>query len=262
MAAKGKSAKTMGAESVTLLRHMLEMELAKLREDNEFDVVIFMGVDGRIFSSSIAADLSPAQYSLMNLVKANLVHICGQLGSRNMQFSIQQYEAGTVYITGVGEKAFLLMFHTKPFELPKMTARAQSILVGSSVLKHLFDLRPISEAAMKGYPEAVVTELRRLTRRLFVDKYEESAEYKRNMDLLAFLREKLTVLTGVGAAQEILQLSLSEIGTPAKFMKVNQWNAVFERVIARVREQAGDIAAEKAAADWKAEFERKLRTFV
>jgi predicted regulator of Ras-like GTPase activity (Roadblock/LC7/MglB family) len=106
----------MEAESVTLLKHMLEMELMRLRDEQGFDVVLFLGVDGRIFTSSIPPELTPEQYHLLNLVKGNLVHICRQLGKQNLRFSVQQFTAGTVFISGVGEKAFLVLFTTKELE--------------------------------------------------------------------------------------------------------------------------------------------------
>ncbi|HKZ47952.1 MAG TPA: hypothetical protein VJ397_04080 [Thermoplasmata archaeon] len=259
---KGKTEKTMEAESVTLLKHMLEMELAKVREENAFDVVLFMGVDGRIFSSSIPAELSPDQYRLLNLVKGNLVHICGQLGSKNMKFSVQQYEVGSVFISGVGEKAFLLMFTSRPVEVTQMEAPVRSVLQASAVLRHLFEIRPLTEEYLARQPPEVAAELKRLTRRLFVEKYEETGEFRRNMEVLKFLREGLVGLVGVGPAQEILQLVFSEAGTAAKFMKEEQWMAAFDRLVARLREQAGDVAAEKAKKEWGPEVRRLLKSFV
>ena len=261
--AKGKTEKTLEAESVTLLKHMLEMELRKVREDNAFDVVLFMGVDGRIFSSSIPTELTPTQYRLLNLVKGNLVHICGQLGSQNMKFSLQQYDSGTVVISGVGEKAFLVMFTAKPLDLAKMQEQAQAVLLGSSVVKFLFEMRPMSEAQLAAQPEAVAVELKRLTRRLFVEKYEETADFRRNMEVLKFLQARLgEALGGPGPAQEILQLAFSEVGAAAKFMKEDQWLALFEKVVTRIREAGGEVAGDKALREWGPELRRLLKSFV
>jgi hypothetical protein len=259
---KAKTEKTLEAESVTLLKHMLEMELRKVREENQFDVVLFMGVDGRIFSSSIPAELKPDQYRLLNLVKANLVHICGQLGSQNMKFSIQQYDTGTVVISGVGEKAFLVMFTARPVDITAMGAQAQQVQTASLVLRFLFELRPMTDAQLGRQPEAVAAELKRLTRRLFVEKYEETGDYRRNMELLKFLQTRLGEAVGVGPAQEIIQLAMSEAGGAAKFMREDQWLAVFEKVVGRIRELGGDVAGEKAQREWGPEFRRLLKSFV
>ena len=260
---KGKTEKTLEAESVTLLKHMLEMELRKVREEYKFDVVLFMGVDGRIFSSSVPPELAPAQYRLLNLVKGNLVHICGQLGSQNMEFSLQQYDTGTVLISGVGEKAFLVMFTAKPIDMAKVEEQAKAVRTASAVLKFLFEMRPMSEAQLAAQPEAVSTELKRLTRRLFVEKYGETADYRRNMEVLKFLQTKLgEALGGPGPAQEILQLAFSEVGAAAKFMKEDQWLAVFEKVVNRIREAGGDVAGDKANREWGPELRRLLKSFV
>jgi len=259
---QGKTGKTLEAESVTLLKHMLEMELRKVREENQFDVVLFMGVDGRIFSSSIPPELKPDQYRLLNMVKANLVHICGQLGSQNMKFSIQQYDAGTVLISGVGEKAFLVMFAARPMDITAMGAQTHQVLTASGVLKFLFEMRPMTEAQLGRQPEAVSAELKRLTRRLFVEKYEETGDYRRNMEILKYIQTKLSEAVGVGPAQEIMQLAFSEAGSAPKFMKEDQWNTVFEKVVARIRELGGDVAGEKAAREWGPEFRRLIKSFV
>src|SRR5438034_183572 len=113
-----KVVKTMEAESVGLLKHMLESELKRARQENGFDIVLFLGVDGRIFASDVPWNLDPKQYRLLNLVKGNLPDICGQLSSQNLKLSVQQYDAGTIIISGVGDKAFLVFLATKPLELP------------------------------------------------------------------------------------------------------------------------------------------------
>src|SRR3989442_9736018 len=86
--------KTMGAETVGHLKHLLETELKRAREENDLNIAMFLGVDGRIFSSSIPNRLDPRQYRLLNLLKGNLAHICNQLGGQNMMMSVQQFQAG------------------------------------------------------------------------------------------------------------------------------------------------------------------------
>ena len=42
--------KTLEAKDVGLLKHMLAMELERLTEKADLDIVLFLGVDGRMFS--------------------------------------------------------------------------------------------------------------------------------------------------------------------------------------------------------------------
>ena len=104
----GTVEKTMEAESVGLLRHILQTALHEARERNAFDIVLFIGVDGRIFASEVPPRLDARQYRLLNLVKSNLGHICHQLSGENMMLSVQQYDVVTIIISGVGDKAFLV----------------------------------------------------------------------------------------------------------------------------------------------------------
>ena len=121
----------------------------------------------------------------------------------------------------------------------------------------------MSERQLSALPEPVATELKRLTRRLFVEKYGETADYRRNMEILKFLQTRLgEALGGPGPAQEILQLAFSEVGGAAKFMKEDQWLAVFENVITRIREAGGDVAGDKAMREWGPELRRLLKSFV
>src|SRR2546425_6049619 len=103
----GQVDKTMGADTVGHLKHLLETELKRAREESHLDIAMFLGVDGRIFSSSIPNQLDPREYRLLNLLKGSLAHICSQLSGQNMMMSVQQCEAGRVHNTGVREQGFL-----------------------------------------------------------------------------------------------------------------------------------------------------------
>src|SRR3970282_1440616 len=105
MAFAGRVDKTMGAETVGHLKLMLDTELRRGREENGLDIAMFLGVDGGIFASSIPDTLDPREYRLLNLLKGNLSHICSQLSGQNMMMSVQQFEAGTIVISGVGDRA-------------------------------------------------------------------------------------------------------------------------------------------------------------
>src|SRR3990172_3391260 len=138
----GKVDKTMGAETVGHLKHMLETELKRCREENVLDIAMFLGVDGRIFASSIPNELNPREYRLLNLLKGNLAYICNQLAGQNMMMSVEQFEAGTVLISGVGDRAFLVFLTTKPVEITKMQGVLSNVVKASIVVRHLFEYRP------------------------------------------------------------------------------------------------------------------------
>src|SRR2546428_10548902 len=110
----GQVDKTMGADTVGHLKHLLETELKRAREENDLDIAMFSGVDGRIFSSSIPNQLDPREYRLLNLLKGNLAHIRNQLSGQNMMMSVQQFEAGTDIISGVRGPAVPHVLTTKP----------------------------------------------------------------------------------------------------------------------------------------------------
>src|SRR5207249_12209958 len=92
----GQVDKTMGADTVGHLKHLLDTELRRAREESDLDIEMVLGVDGRIFSSSIPDRLEPREYRLVNLLTGNLVHICKQQSVHNMMMSVQQFVAGTV----------------------------------------------------------------------------------------------------------------------------------------------------------------------
>src|SRR3989441_11433071 len=140
----GQVDKTMGAETVGHLKHLLETELRRAREENSLDIAMFSGVDGRIFSSSIPNQLDPREYRLLNLLKGNLAHICNQLSGQNMMMSVQQFEAGTIIISGGGDRAFLVFLTTKPGEITKMQGGLANVLKTPIVDRHLFESRPIT----------------------------------------------------------------------------------------------------------------------
>ena len=140
----GQVDKTMGADTVGHLKLLLETELKRAREESSLDIAMFLGVDGRIFSSSIPNQLDPREYRLLNLLKGSLAHICNQLSGQNMMMSVQQFEAGTIIISGVGDRAFLVFLTSKPVEITKMQTVLANIVKTSIVVRHLFESKPIT----------------------------------------------------------------------------------------------------------------------
>lgn len=255
--------KTLDAENVMLLKHLLEMELRRLREDNGIDIVLFIGVDGRTFASQIPNELSAPQFRLLNLIKGNLPYICGQLYAENLKFSIQQYKKSTVIITGVGDNAFLASLLAKEVDLTNMQGLVKNLLKSSTVLRHVFELRPLTAEAMQGYDEEVVEELKKLSRLLFVEKFEDTRSFKRNQELLADMKKKIGGVVGVGKVEEIITLTFNEMGTTFAYMTNDQWMAFLKAVIEQhIRKLSGDLVADECVRTWIPELERKLKSFV
>ena len=258
----GQIDKTMGADTVGHLKHLLETELKRAREESNLDIALFLGVDGRIFSSSIPHRLDPREYRLLNLLKGNLAHICSQLSGQNMMMSVQQFQAGTVIISGVGDRAFLVFLTSKPVEITKMQSVLANVVKTSIVVRHLFESRPITPEILASYDEAVAGELKRLTRILFVEKFGETKEFKKNKEIAQYLQSKLGALVGPGNLQEIVTMAYNEVGTTAPFMTSSHWERFLTILVDRLREIEGDTVAAKAEKEWRAYLKQVLSSFV
>lgn len=263
MVERKKIDKRMEAETVVQLKHMLEIELKRIQEANDIDIIMFVGIDGRIFSSIIPPMLNATQFRFLNMVKTNLTYICQQLKGENLKVSIQQYEFGTIIISGVGDNCFLASVLTKDLKIDSMGPVVSRIINGSIVMNHLFELRPITPEELEGYDEEVAKELSKLTRLLFVEKFEDTREYKRNMDLLDFLKKKISSVVGIGAVDEVITLTMNEMGKSPAYMKDKDWLKFVSLVIDnQIKERSGDIVAEECKTTWIPEVERKLKSFV
>src|SRR3989442_13930200 len=258
----GQVDKTMGADTVGHLKHLLETELKRAREENDLDIAMFSGVDGRIFSSSIPNQLDPREYRLLNLLKGNLANICNQVRGQNMIMSVQQFEAGTIIISGVGERAFLVFLTTKPVEITKMQGVLANVVKTSIVVRHLFESKPITPEVLASYDEAVAGELKRLTRILFVEKFGETKEFKKNKEIAQYLQSKLAALVGPGLLQEIVTMAYNEVGTTAPYMTSAHWERFLTMLLDRLREIEGDAVAAKAEKEWRAHLKQVLSSFV
>lgn len=254
--------KRLEAETVTLVKSLLEMELRRVRGDFGFDISMLIGVDGRIFATSIPDQLAAPQYRLLNLVKANLPNICAQLTSESMKLSVTQYEHGVVLIAPVGGRAFLVLLSGKMQDIATMGETVAHVKRASEVLQHVFQQKPMSAEALGAYEPETAEELRRLSRRLFVEKFEETTQYKRNMDLHNYLKAELTKAVGVGRVQEFLAHAYNEVGTSAPHMRDEQWMKLVELLVARVRGSEGDLLADRCAKAWGPEAKRRLKAFV
>ncbi len=263
MVDKKKIDKRMEAKSVVQLKHMFDMELRHIKDDNGIDMLMFVGIDGRIFASIIPPVLDPIQFKFLNLVKGNLTSLCSQLKGDKMKISIQQYEFGSVIISGIGNNSFLASILTTPLDIDSMGPTVTNIINGSTVLNHLFEQRPITAEGIEIYDKVVQDELTRLTRQLFVEKFEETRGYKRNIALLKFLKQKISSVVGIGAVDEIITITMNELGTSASYMKDKDWLKFVNMVIENhIKERSGDIVADECKRTWVPEVERKLKSFV
>ena len=263
MVEKKKIDKRMEAKTVVQLKHMFEMELRHIKDDNGIDILMFVGIDGRIFASIIPPILDPIQFKFLNLVKGNLTSLCSQLQGDKMKVSIQQYEFGSVVISGVGDNSFLASVFTKPLDIDTMDPTITNIINGSTVLNHLFEQRPITAENVEPYNKAVQNKLIELTRQLFVEKFEETRGYKRNMEIQKFLKQKIGSVVGIGVVDEIMTVTMNELGTNAAYMKEKDWLKFVNMVIDRhIKERSGDIVADECKRTWIPEVERKLKSFV
>lgn len=255
--------KTLEAENITLLKHLLGIELRRLCTDSDIDMAFFMGVDGRTFSSHIPENLTPMQFYLMNLMKNNLKHICGQLQSENMKVSIQQYKNGAIVISGVGDNAFLVSIIEKDLDLDKIHEVIDDATNASAVLKHILEVKPINDETIADYPTAVSEELRKLSRLLFKEQFEHTRNYKKNIEILDFLKGKIETVVGIGAVDEIVTLVLNELGAAPAYMNDNLWITFIDKVISdHIGKLRGDIVADECRKAWVPEVERKLKSFV
>ncbi len=251
------------AENVALLKHLLSMELGRLKDEANCDMIFLMGVDGRTFSSYIPRKLDAKQFYMLNLLKANMPHICGQLRRENLRIAIEQYKEGTVVIAGVGDNAFLTMEFSTPI-MPSDFQRIVNVsMKGSTVIKHILELKPIKEEILSKYPKDVAEELRKLSRLLFVERFDQTKQYKRNMEILQFIKEKLKGVVGVGAVEEIITVTFNELGTSAPYMTDQLWRIFLEKVIhTHVKAMTNDIMADECYRTWMPELDKKLRSFV
>ena len=255
--------KTLEAEDISLLRHLLEMELRRLHEEADIDIILFMGVDGRIFSSYIPFTLNTQQYYLLSLIRNNLPHICAQLRSENMKISLQQYEEGFVILSGVGNNAFTASIIASDIEIAEVQKRLHSVVKASAVLKHIFELKPLKESELINYPEEISNELMSLSRLLFKERFTYTKDYKKNVEILENIKTKIESVVSKGQVNEIVTLTFNELGTQLGTMNNRLWMQFLEIVINHhIQPSTSDLVAEECRKTWIPEIERKLKSFV
>jgi hypothetical protein len=239
------------------------MELRRLHEEAEIDIILFMGIDGRIFSSYIPIMLDTRQYYLLSLIRSNLPHICAQLRSENLKISLQQYDEGILILSGVGNNAFIACIIAKEIEIAEVQNRLTSVVKASAVLKHIFELKPLKESELVNYPEEISNELKNLSRLLFKERFTYTKDYKKNVEILDNIKSKIESVMSKGQVNEIVTLTFNELGTQLGTMNNRLWMQFIEIVINNhIRPSTSDLVAEECRKTWIPEIERKLKSFV
>jgi predicted regulator of Ras-like GTPase activity (Roadblock/LC7/MglB family) len=255
--------KTLDAEDVGLLKHLLDMELREYREEASIDIVLFMGVDGRIFSSFIPPKLDRRQYSLLKMVQGNLAHICAQLRSEDLKLSVQQYKEGMMLISSVGKNAFLASLIAEDVEIDQLESRLSSVIKASAVLKHIIDAKPLKEHELDKYPEDIALELKKLSRLLFKERFSYTKKYKKNNEILSAIKAKIETVAGKGNVDQITKMTFNEMGEQMGTMDSSKWIRYVEIAInSHLRPICGDHVADEALRMWIPEIERKIKSFV
>ena len=262
MSFHGKIEKTMEAESVGLLSHMIQTALDRARVDDGFDIVMFLGIDGRMFSSSVPDSLDSRQYELLNVVKENLPQICSQLAKKNLTLSIQSYETSYIVITGVGDKAFLVFLTTSGLDVANLGPITKKVLNSALVVRHVMELRPLTLEATKDYDDEVAAELRKLSRLLFVEKFDTTRQYRKNTEVHNYLREELGKVLEKGLLDEVVTMAYNEVGTSSVYMTDRQWRTLIDIILEEVRKLCGDVVVDRCSKKWLPDVERLLRSFV
>ncbi len=254
--------KTLEAKDVTLLRALIHLAVQGLRDEANADIVLFVGVNGRIFDSIIPEILNAEEYYLLNTFKANLHKICAQLGSKSLKVSIETYNTGTLVISKVGDAAFLAIMVTRELQHEDLRDLIRAAGKWSTIVNHIFQLKPLSGEAIDGYPEDIKNEFHKLSRQLFVESFAYTKQYRKNQKVLEYLRKELAGIVGVGMVEEILTLSFNEIGTASQYMTDDLWPIVVEKIAARVKELRGEMLAEEYYKKWLRDVERIIKSFV
>jgi len=253
----------MEAETVSQLKYMLEMELGNLRDRADIDLTLFIGVGGRIFATSIPEELRPDQYRLLSTFKGNLTNLCSKLKGENLEVSIERWKSGMAIVAAVGDNSFLASLLTKKSEISEMGKILDEVIKATKVLKHIFEQKDFDEDSISDYPEDVQDELNKLSRQLFVERFTHTKSYKKNEEILDFMKDKIRDAVGVGQLDQIVSVTFNMMGTSAAYMEEDMWYDFLEKVIDNhIRPIVGDIQAEQYKKRWRNELEKKLKSFL
>ncbi|MDY0386228.1 MAG: hypothetical protein RBT65_03685 [Methanolobus sp.] len=246
-------------EDVSLLKFALVAQLKRTHQSSDVDVLLFAGADGKIYASYIPESIGPKIFELTNLITHNLLHVSQQL-AMGLKQSVIEYEFGTVIFSSVGRGALLISLFTGKVDLSE---NMDKIDVAKSVMLHIFEQRPMTEEQLATYSEEVAAELRILSKIVFNEMYTQSSEYKKNMQILADIKEKITGVMGRGEVEQVLAMAFNEIASSPKWMTEDLWPLLVEMIINdQIRPLHGDYVADICEAEWIPDINHKLESFV
>nr|WP_321498062.1 hypothetical protein [uncultured Methanolobus sp.] len=246
-------------EDVSLLKFALVAQLKRTHQSSDVDVLLFAGADGRIYASYIPDSIGHKIFELTNLISSNLLHVSQQL-AMGLKQSVIEYEFGTVIFSSVGRGALLISLFTGKADL---AANMGKIEVAKAVIQHVFEQRPMTKEQLATYPEEVAKELRILAKIVFDEMYTQSSEYKKNMEILADIKKKITSVMGRGEVEQVLAMAFNEIASSPKWMTEDLWPLLVEMIIRdQIRPLHGDYVADVCEAEWIPDIKHKLESFV
>jgi hypothetical protein len=177
-----------------------------------------------------------------------------------LQQSVIEYEFGTVIFSSVGRGSLLISLFTKKVDL---SYNMRKIEITREVMQHLFEQRPMTEAQLSKYSEDVSRELQELAKCVFNEMYTQSSEYKKNMEILNDVKEKIIGVMGRGEVDQVLAMAFNEIASSPKWMNEKLWPLLLEMIINdQIRPLHGDYIADVCMAEWIPDIKRKLESFV
>ncbi len=246
-------------EDVSLLKFALVAQLKRTHQSSDVDVLLFAGADGKIYASYIPDSIGPKIFELTNLISHNLLHVSQQL-AMGLRQSVIEYDFGTVIFSSVGRGALLISLFNGKADL---AANMDRIDITKDVVQHIFEQRPMTAEQLADYPEEVARELRILSKIVFNEMYTQSSEYKKNMEILADIKEKITGVMGRGEVDQVLAMAFNEIASSPKWMTEDLWPMLVEMIIRdQIRPLHGDYVADVCEAEWIPDIKHKLESFV
>lgn len=246
-------------EDVSLLKFALVAQLKRTHQSSDVDVLLFAGADGKIYASYIPESIGPKIFELTNLISNNLLHVSQQL-EMGLKQSVIEYEFGTVIFSSVGRGALLISLFTGKADLSENMGKIE---IAKAVMQHIFEQRPMTKEQLATYSEEVASELRILAKIVFDEMYTQSSEYKKNMEILADIKEKITSVMGRGEVEQVLAMAFNEIASSPKWMTEDLWPLLLEMIINdQIRPLHGDYVADVCEAEWIPDINHKLESFV
>ncbi|WP_319507289.1 hypothetical protein [uncultured Methanolobus sp.] len=246
-------------EDVSLLKFALVAQLKRTHQSSDVDVLLFAGADGKIYASYIPDSIGPKIFELTNLISHNLLHVSQQL-AMGLRQSVIEYDFGTVIFSAVGRGALLISLFTGKADLSENMGKIE---VAKHVMQHIFEQRPMTTEQLATYPEEVAAELRILSKIVFNEMYTQSSEYKKNMEILADIKVKITGVMGRGEVDQVLAMAFNEIASSPKWMTEDLWPLLVEMIIRdQIRPLHGDYVADICEAEWIPDIKHKLESFV